>query len=174
VLEGGGGAAGVTWQGGSGSRGATVARLETETRAGALALREVSLVLRGSEGEEGGTESWRDLAGLRGDGVEMGLRVGNSWECCALEGILFDGFVRGRVESSLDAAGRENMEASCWGDLAAASPITRDFVNCRHNESRSAGDAEGEQGKAAGVRNHSTGGSSDAGRRGGGYVVGNA
>jgi len=35
-------------------------------------------------------------------------------------------------------------------------------------------EAEGEQDEVAGVRNHSTRGIGDAGRRGGGYVVGNA
>ena len=47
-------------------------------------------------------------------------------------------------------------------------------MNCRHNESRSMVEAEGEQDEVAGVRNHSTRGIGDAGRRGGGYVVGNA
>ena len=47
-------------------------------------------------------------------------------------------------------------------------------MNRKHSESRSIADVEADPGEAVGARNHSTGWSPDWGRRGGGYVVGNA
>ena len=71
--------------------------------------------------------------------TEVGLGANVSCERCALESLLFDRFAQGRQElySSFDAMGSENMEAFACSGCVRFLSITRDFVNCRHNESRS-------------------------------------
>ena len=161
---------------GSWGSGDAVASLGTETRAGALALRDVCLTVGDDEGKKGGAGSWRDCAILRGEVIEVGLWVVKSWECCILEEVLFNSCVRERPElfPSFLTTGSKYMEVFCCGDCVRFSSITRDFVNRRHSESMSIVGVEGEQGEVAGVRNHLGEGISGAERRGGGYVVGNA
>ena len=70
--------------------------------------------------------------------------------------------------------GREKIEVFGGNGCVEFSSIKRDFANCKHNESRSAVDTEGGSEGVLGVRPHFTGGSPGGGRRGGGYVAGNA
>ena len=66
------------------------------------------------------------------------------------------------------------MEAFDCSGLVGFSSIMRDLANFRHNESTSAADVDGEFEEVAGVLGQATGVNSYEGRRGGGYVVGNA
>lgn len=123
---------------------------------------------------EGGAECWRSLVVLNRGVVRAGFTA-DSWEGRARDAFLFVTFA-GLAISALPfkGRGRENMDGLGCGDRVEFSPTTSVLVNWVHSESRSMVDVEGGLGEVAGIRVHSTLGSWEGGRSGGGYVVGNA
>lgn len=73
-----------------------------------------------------------------------------------------------------EMAGSENIEVQFSDGRAECLSITSNLENCAHKESTSMVDVEATLEEVAGVRRHSTGGVSEDGRNGGGYVVGKA
>lgn len=119
---------------------------------GVLALRGVGFILGVAGGKEGGAESWRGLA-VWGEGI-LDLVVGSLQEALARENVLFDD-VMTLNPTSTTTDGKKMECAGCRG-CGGLSPITRDFANWAHNESRSMMDVGGLWGEAAGLRGHST------------------
>ena len=83
-------------------------------------------------------------------------------------------WVLGIPTPCFETTGSENIEVLVPDDCTGFSSITSDLENWAHSESMSIVDVEAELEEKAGVRYHSTGGVSEEGRSGGGYVVGNA
>lgn len=108
----------------------------------------------------------------REEAVGVGLGIGRAWRCCNLGDFLFECFER--EQSSISAVGREKMEAFSCGGCVGFSSITRDFSNRRHSRSMPIADVDEESKEVAGVLGQVIGRNSYGGRRGGGYVVGNA
>jgi hypothetical protein len=107
---------------------------------------------------------------LRGeaDGVDF-------WESFVLESFLLDDFVLEQPTFSPPSSvmDSEKMEAFGCGGFVGFSSITSDFVNRKHNDSRSMAGVEAGADEVVGMRDHSTGRRPDGGRREG-YAVGNA
>jgi len=113
-------------------------------------------------------ESWRGLTALRGDVVDIGLV--DFWKVGA--GGAFDfGLLVRRLETpdpSLKLSGKEKIEALGRTGRTGFSSITSELANRMHSESRSTVGVEGEPDEATKVRGHSTGGTPEGGRSGGG------
>lgn len=131
MFRGDGEVGGATWEVESKGSNRVAVLLNADTRVGALALRKVALTLKGDEGKHGGTEIWRDFEVLRGEEIQVRLRVAEPWERCDLGEVPLDSRVRAHVAvfPSLVAEGNENMETFCCGGSAGFSSITRDFEN---------------------------------------------
>ena len=132
---------GRRWERGSESVDGVALNLGEEPAVGALDLRDVGRTFGASRGNEGGTESWRDLTAFRGEASDVGFTdfwVGTG---AVLD---FGFFVRRLVMSDLPCklSGSENMEVLGCTGRDGFSSITSDWANWIHNESRSSADVE--------------------------------